>query len=262
MNPHTLRQFICLNLLGLSLMSTGNATESVILYGDDNYAPYSYVEDGHFKGMYIDILTAAAKKLAPEYAVELRPIPWKRGLADLEIGNSFALFPPGLKLERNYIQPYSVVLYRETVVLFCNDKIMQTPRKAFPEDFIGLTVGVNAGFLLSDRLMQAAKQGMVKLDPAKGNETNIEKLALKRIDCYASDRAAALYSVKHLPPNFNRGEIILKEAVELSGEDTYIAYSAKNNPVYKSDFVAKMNTVLASMKKSGETTRIENAYLR
>jgi polar amino acid transport system substrate-binding protein len=262
MISHILRQFICLNLFGIGLMSTANATESVILYGDDNYAPYSYVEDGHFKGMYIDILTAAAKKLAPEYVIELRPIPWKRGLADLEIGNAFGLFPPGLKLERNYIQPYSIVLYRETVVLFCNDKIMQTPRKVFPDNFIGLTIGVNAGFLLSDRLMQAAKQDLVKLDPAKGNETNIEKLALNRIDCYASDRAAALYSAKHLPSSFSQGVVTLKEAVELSGEDTFIAYSAKNNPAYKSDFVAKMNAVLGSMKKSGETTRIENAYLR
>ena len=29
------------------------APQTVILYGDDDYAPYSYVENGVFKGMYV-----------------------------------------------------------------------------------------------------------------------------------------------------------------------------------------------------------------
>jgi len=248
--------------IAFTSISAAYATEKVVIYGDDNYAPYSYVEDGNFKGMYIDILQQAAKKLAPAYAVELQAIPWKRGLAELEDGTSFALFPPGLKKERAYIQPYSVVIYRETEVLFCNDAVMKSPRKIFPDDFTGLTIGINLGFLLSDRLMQAAKQGSIKLDPAEGNETNLKKLALHRIDCYASDRAAAVYSMKRLRANFVVSHFALQEAVELSGEDTFIAYSAKNNPTYKADFVSKMNTVLETMKKNGDIAKIENAYLR
>ena len=200
--------------------------------------------------------------LAPTYQVDLQPIPWKRGLADLERGTSFALFPPGLKKERNYIQPYSVAIYRESIVLFCNDEVMKKPRKKFPEDFSGLNIGVNAGFLLSDRLMQASRQGILTLAPVKGNETNLKKLALHRIDCYASDRTAAMYSFKHLQPYFDDIGVSLQEAVELSGEDTYIAYSDKSRAPYKSDFVAKMNVALETMKKNGDIKKIESRYVQ
>jgi hypothetical protein len=50
------------------------APQTVILYGDDDYAPYSYVENGVFKGMYIDILRAAADKM-PGYRLVLQPRP-------------------------------------------------------------------------------------------------------------------------------------------------------------------------------------------
>jgi polar amino acid transport system substrate-binding protein len=257
-----LLQGCLLILLGLSQATAANAVEKVILYGDEDYAPYSFVENDEFKGMYVDILTLAAKKLAPDYEVELVPRPWTRGLVELERGTSFALFPPGLKKERAYIEPYSIPLYRETVVLFCNDSVMKSSRKIFPDDFAGLTIGVNAGFLLSARLIDASNAKQVQLDPVKGNEANLKKLALKRIDCYASDRAAALYSAKKLRPYFDTLNFKLQEAVELSGEDTYIAYSMHNNPPYKADFVKKMNEALHAIKKSGAVEKIEDTYLR
>jgi polar amino acid transport system substrate-binding protein len=252
-----------LAMLALALWSAAaGATEKVTLYGDDDYAPYSYVEDGRFKGMYVDILQRAAQRLAPEYQVELQPRPWTRALAELEKGVSFALFPPGLKRERPYIEPYSVPLYRETVVLFCNEQVMSAPHSRFPEDFTGIKIGVNAGFLLSSRLMDAVHASVVAIEPAKGNETNLKKLAAGRIACYASDRLAAVYSAKKLGASLGNGKFVLREAVELSGENTYIAYSMYNNPPYKADFVKKMNDALQEMKRSGEIERVEQAYSR
>jgi polar amino acid transport system substrate-binding protein len=255
--------FICLGSISILLIGliTAHAAEKIVIYGDDDYAPYSYLEDGQFKGIYVNILKEAAEKLAPAYVIELQAIPWKRGLAELENGKSFALFPPGLKHERTYIQPYSVSLYRETVVLFCADKIMKRSHANFPDDYIGLTIGVNLGFLLSDRLIQASRQGKVTLDAAKGNETNLKKLARQRIDCYASDRTAARYSLKRLHSSLG-SQFILQEAIALSGEDTFIAYSSKNNPSYKADFINKMNATLEAMKKNGDIKKIEDDYLR
>jgi polar amino acid transport system substrate-binding protein len=239
-----------------------HAVEKVTLYGDEDYAPYSFVENGEFKGMYVDLLKKAAQRLAPEYEIDLVPRPWTRALLELQRGTSFALFPPGLKKERPYIEPYSIPLYRETVVLFCNDDVMKTSRRKFPDDFNGLHIGVNAGFLLSERLMSAAQSGSVQLEPAKGNESNLKKLALKRVDCYASDRGAALYSAKRLRPYLDALGFKMHEAIELSGENTYIAYSMYNNPQFKADFVQRMNEAIATLKKNGEISKIEDAYLR
>jgi polar amino acid transport system substrate-binding protein len=249
-------------IAGVCFASAANAGEKVVLYGDENYAPYSYVEKGQFKGMYVDILEKAAEKLKPAYDITLQPVPWKRGLADLEFGSSFALFPPGLKRERTYIDLYSVPIYRETVAIFCNDAVMAKPRSRFPEDFNGLTIGVNLGFLLSDRLMQSVKAGTVKTESAKNNDANLKKLASRRIDCFASDRAAALHATRQLETYFAASGFKLQEAVELSGEDTFIGYSGKNNPAYKADFIAKMDAALETMKRNGQLTKIVAGYLR
>ncbi|MGF6120125.1 polar amino acid transport system substrate-binding protein [Janthinobacterium lividum] len=236
------------------------APQTVILYGDDDYAPYSYVENGVFKGMYIDILRLAASAM-PDYRLELQPRPWKRGLDALEKGQVFGLFPPGRKTERPYVQPYSAMLYRESVVLFCHDAVMRTPRTRFPADFAGLTIGVNTGFLLSEKLMAPAREGLLRLEAAKGNEANLKKLALRRIDCYASDRGAARHTARQLGAELASYGFQLHEVLELSSEATYIAYSARNTPAYKADFIQKMNAALLAMRQNGELARIEGAYL-
>ncbi len=243
-------------------MVTAHAEQKVILYGDENYPPYSFVENGQFKGMYVDLLTAAAKRMAPDYQIELQPRPGKRGLLEVSRGNVLGIFPPGLKKERTYIRPYSAVLYRESVVLFCTPEVMKSRRTTFPDDFAGLTVGVNAGFLLSARLIDAAKAGVVKLEEANGNESNLKKLAMKRIDCYASDRGAALYTAKKLASGSTFSGLPLQEAVELSGEKTYIGYSADFVAPFKADFIGKMNAALVALRANGTLSAIESNYLK
>ncbi|MEJ7806433.1 MAG: transporter substrate-binding domain-containing protein [Telluria sp.] len=248
--------------LCLAAAAPGQAAQTVVLYGDADYPPYSYMDKGRFTGIYVDLLTLAASKLGPQFKVELQPLPWKRALAYTENGRAFGMFPPGLMKERTYITTYSLPLYRETVVLFCNESVMKTPRTSFPADFTGLTIGVNAGFLLSRRLIDAARLSQVRLAPATGNEANLKKLSRARIDCYASDRGAALYSAKRLRASGHMGPAPLREAVELSGENTYIGYSALNNPPYKAAFIEKMNAAIDALHKSGAATRIEKAYLQ
>ena len=238
------------------------AAEHVVLYGDADYPPYSYVENGRFQGMYVDILQKAAKLLSPAYEVELIPVPWKRGLNYLETGEGFGLFPPGLKKERTYIQSYSVPLYTEQVVVFCNDRVMKTKPQFFPNDFAGLTMGINAGFLLSDRLMQAVNSGIVKIEAGPSNDSNLRKLSVQRIDCFVSDRGTALYSAKQLRQNDNQFQFIPIEAAALSSEETFIGYSAHAKPPYKADFIKKMDAALNALKSKGEVSKIIKEYLQ
>lgn len=242
-------------------LPAAHATELVILYGDANYPPYSYVENGRFTGIDVDILSLAAAKLSPAYRLKLIPTPWKRGLSMLENGTAFGLFPPGMKLDRTYIDHYSTPILRESVVVFCNRAVMRRPRSNFPADYAGLTIGINAGFLLSDRLVQAANGGIVRLEPAKDNDSNLKKMALHRIDCYASDRLAALFSAKKLGAELNIDERVPQVATELSEEETYIGYSARNAPAFKADFIVKMNTALRLMKVNGDIARIIERYV-
>ena len=61
---------------------------------DDNYPPYTFVEDGSVKGTYVDIIRKAVRQIQGKYTVEIVGIPWKRGLKLIESGHELAIAPP------------------------------------------------------------------------------------------------------------------------------------------------------------------------
>lgn len=247
-----------LNRLLLALLCCGpllvNAGEKVIIYGDEYYPPYSYYENSVNKGIYVEFIQAAARKLSPEYDIEIQLVPWKRGLDYLKSGYGIALFPPYQRRERSYMEPYSMPIYKETIVLFCNEATMKSPRNKFPEDFIGLRIGVNAGFVQSYPLVAAARNGIVQMEEAKTNEANILKLQTERIDCFASDRLAAQFSAKGL--NALGNSIQLHETIKLATEDVFVGYSLYNKSKYKADFIRKLNASIADLIEKGEIKTI------
>ncbi len=97
-------------------------------------------------------------------------------------------------------------------------------------------------------------------EEVKGNEANIKKLNAGRIGCYANDRMSVIHSAKGLRGDPEFKNFKLHEAVELSGEDAFIAYSGANNASYKADFIAKMNTAIEDAKKAGVLTKLIADY--
>ncbi|MDP2368006.1 substrate-binding periplasmic protein [Rhodoferax sp.] len=252
-------------LVNASVLSGAMATQKVVIEADDDYAPYSYVEEGELKGIYVDVLRIASKKLAPNYEIELQAIPWKRGLKNLETGRSLALLPPYRSKERPYIDHYSVALYRETVALFCNPSDSNRLPRRFPDDFSGLNIGINLGFALGDKMTDAVKGRTFTVAESKGNEDNLWKLQAGLIDCYANDRLAVQYSFGKLQdkPKFKqfRGYRLI-EAAELSSEEAFIGYSAASTLGYKTDFIKQMDAALLEIKRSGTINKLVNDYVR
>ncbi len=252
-------------LVGVSLLGHAMAAQKVVIEADNDYAPYSYVEDGELKGIYVDLLKLASKKLAPNYSIELQAIPWKRGLKNLETGRSMALFPPYRSKERPYIDPYSTPLYRETVALFCNEPTPSRLPRRFPDDFAGLTIGVNLGFALGDKMTDAVKARTFTVIESKGNEDNLWKLQAGQIDCYANDRLAIQYSfskLQHKAKFKQFKDYRLTESAELSSEEAFIGYSAANTLSFKADFIKQMDAVLMELKKAGTLNKLVQDQLR
>ncbi|MGH8353674.1 MAG: substrate-binding periplasmic protein, partial [Pseudomonas sp.] len=134
---------------------------------------YSYAENGQAMGLYSDILRAAFARM-PAYRVEIRPVPWRRGLAEMAKGSAFALYPPYHRpLERPYID-YSRPILEEKVVVFVRASVARTHRiDDFPAAYAGLRIGLNDGFsLVQDpryRRMTVRLQG--RLYPAPQQRT-------------------------------------------------------------------------------------------
>ncbi|MDB5818590.1 MAG: hypothetical protein JWQ11_2230 [Rhizobacter sp.] len=250
-------------LAALMACGTATAAEKIVLLGDEDYPPYAYVEGGVFKGLYIDLLKQATDQLKPAYEVDLQPVPWKRAKADVESGAALGMFPPYRHpKERPWIEPYSVAMYKEVVVLVCHADVVKAGKKNFPADFKGTSVGKNTGFASPEALDAASQAGTITISEAKGNEANLRKLATHRIDCYSNDRGSIAYTLKKLKDDADFAGFKPVEVAELGGEEAYVGYSLANKSASKADFVAKLNAAIEGVKKSGAFAKIVDSYLK
>lgn len=249
-------------LSGILLSSNAVALTEVTIYGDDDNPPYSFTEaNGKVAGIYAEIISATTEKMS-DYKVTLKPIPWMRGLKMLETGSGFALFPPYLKTERTYIE-YSNPLLTEQISLYCSEKVLKKARTIFPDDFKGLRIGVNAGFLLTDSFNRARTEKIFKVEESKSNETNILKILSERIDCYAVPSLSVVHTIRDLkyrkiiPDRFR----ILK-AYEFEPEVGYLGFTTKGqkNFPYKDDFIKKFNQNFEALVKDGTIAAIKYKY--
>lgn len=269
-----MKKFAAIILVGTALAlltpSIFAGDTKVVIYADENYPPYSYVEKGEPVGIYTNIVKEAFSRMAG-YNIEIKAVPWKRGQAQLKKGTGLALYPPYMNLQkRPWMWPFSLPLVDERVVVFCHEAILfRSLRPNWPEDYYGLTIGRNAGFLLGgEKFTKAAKDGKIKISEAKDNRGNILKLGKKRIDCYLNDRISILWELKKLKEEglYDEGgkHAKLIEGASIAIEQGFLGFTDKDDGKfsYKDDFLKKFNMAIYDMRKSGELEGIIDDYLR
>jgi polar amino acid transport system substrate-binding protein len=238
----------------------------VVIYADDGYPPYSYGENGEALGIYSEILNKAFLRM-PQYRVTLVPVPWKRGLRLLESGQGFALYPPYYRPEeRPYIR-YSEPILDEQVVVFCN-KFTTAGRslKTWPDDYVGLTVGTNAGFLLGgkefDRYVAAGK---IFRDSGTSSHGSVLKMLTGRNDCYINDRLSIHWQVDQIKRagEIDPTKIAIAETAKLYSEKGYLGYTDRDEGrfAFKNSFVQDFNAALISLRNEGEIDRVVERFL-
>lgn len=245
---------------------TAFAETLVTVYADDGYPPYSYAEDGKALGIYNDILRKAFSRMNG-YKIIIDPVPWRRGLLYVENGTGFAISPPYYRPnERPFMHPYSVPILDEEVVAFCRPETLQTKRQRWPEDYYGLTVGRNFGFLLGGQsLTEAVQEGKIMLEEARGTRENILKLLEGRIDVYINDRMSVLAEFNKIKEEMVRyRNANIEEGALVSREKGYLGFTAtdKGRFLFKEDFLKKFNAIIEDMKKNGEIKSITETYIK
>ena len=244
-----------------------HAATRVTVYCDDNYPPYSYMEEGEAKGIYVEIFKKAFS-LMNNYIVRIRAVPYKRGLHYLKEGAGFALFPPYYRpKERPYIWPYSEPVLLEEVIVVCREKVVKK-LSAFkwPEDYYGLIIGNNAGFKLGgEKFREAEKNKKIIIDEARGNRENILKLGLNRTDCYINDRLSILWELNRLKKKgaYNERCSKILETTVISSEHGYLGFSRKDKAFsFKKDFIKDINRIIKKMRDSGEIKKIVSNFMK
>jgi polar amino acid transport system substrate-binding protein len=242
----------------------------VTIYADAGYPPYSYEKDGKPAGLYYEIMRTAVARMHG-YKVEIQAVPWKRGMALLRNGTGFALYPPYLNTkDEPWTWPYSLPLYEERVVAVCRkDVLAAKPRKRWPEDFYGLTIGNNAGFIVGgEGFEKAVHAGQLRMEEGKDSETNIMKLGLRRIDCYINDRLSIQWTRNQLKAEGKYQEggahAEIAEATVIAVEQGFLGFTDRDNGkyTYKSDFVKQFDNAIYQMKRNGEIDTIARNFFK
>lgn len=248
-------KFPCFWLLLFTLLiatpiSRAHTSEQIRILVDDDYPPYSYLEGGEVKGLYIDFMRQVSKELAPTYHLRFLPLPWKRALMLIEQGKEFAILPPYRHPKmRPFISHYSEQIGLEEVVVMCHKSIrladyfdtQQPPSRP-------LSLGVNAGYMVLNQKYQGAiAAGRIILESNKSTHHNVEKLLKRRIDCYINDKTSTLLIFKHaLQPDevHLAADYIVMETV--SSQSAHIGFSrdyVKHVPEFEA-FLSALNAAI------------------
>lgn len=238
------------------------AVQPVEVIADDNYPPFSYREGEQAKGLYVEILSAAFRKM-PEFDVTIRPLPWRRGLTMMQSGLGFAIFPPYYFPEkRPFLSVYSEPVLNEQVSLFCSKVYLEKFRGKtpdWPQDFAGARIGINPGFLLlGDDFWALNRSHFYRVEEGIDTKANIQKLVYQRLDCLINTKVAILWSLNDLPAldtvTYQAAKDKLQEVIVLKEQQGYLAFSEDIHQryPYRSRFIKAFQQALLELRQSGE----------
>ncbi|MFY8350687.1 substrate-binding periplasmic protein [Pseudoalteromonas sp. SSM20] len=241
----------------LSTKCFANSPVEVRILADDDYPPYSYVENGVLKGIYIDYLKRLSHHLQDDYTISVMPLPWKRALKLIESGEEFALIPPYIHHKsRPFIAHYSSSIGIEKVVVFCHkDVSLEHAFSLGPKARPALKLGINAGYLLlNDKYKSAVSKRRIILATNKSTASNVEKLIKRRIDCYINDETSTLITLSdvlsHYHTQFKR-DFVVKEVI--SSQSAHIGYARdfQKHGFSNQAFIDAMNDAINTISPNG-----------
>lgn len=245
-------------LIGVILMLSAFSSSAITIVGDDAYPPYSFKENGKVTGIYTDIIQRALLTMNNSSVISL--MPWKRGLSSIKSKAIDALFPPYYRPKQRPYMSYSTDILNETPVIFCNAEVAGK-LKNFPNDYQGIRLGRNSGFISGEDVDKAVEDGIIMVFEAKGMAANLKKLISKRVDCYLNDRLSILYELKKMTVRgeYEPGSVV--ETYALASEKGYLAINSDASLETKM-FMEEFNSVIEEMKASGKIDEIVTSYTR
>jgi len=132
-------KYLIFSVISLLATMVVSATDRHITIVGDAYPPYSYYEDGEYKGTDIDTIKAAFKKLNIKPVFKFRP--WARAIAEVKSGESDAIYSLFKMKEREAFLDYpAIALSYEKNILVVNGDSNKTANTI--DDIKGWRIGV------------------------------------------------------------------------------------------------------------------------
>ncbi|WP_020407187.1 substrate-binding periplasmic protein [Hahella ganghwensis] len=216
------------------------------------YPPYQFQEGSQIKGMVVDIVNEAFKRLKMDTQIRLNA--WPRSLAMVKEGQADAIFTAYKNPEREQFLDYSktVLMPQEVVLFVAKDSPIQ-----FNGDLTSLAeyrIGIVRDISYGSAFDEARKNGTFKkLSEATNLEQSVKKFQSGRIDILISNKYTALAMFKQLGLG---GQFKVLDQ-EVQSVPSYIAFSKANN---LADLRDRFDGVLQEMMSDGTYDSIIKTY--
>jgi polar amino acid transport system substrate-binding protein len=249
------------------LFSKSYSRTQVIIYADESYQPYSYIENEKPAGLYYEILKKIFSKMQ-NYSIKIETRPWKRGLDEVEKGSAFAIYPPYYRRQERPWMAYSQKILDEKLVMYCKGKKDLLEKRLWPSDYQGFIIGINTGFSMPFFVTEAESKGFIKIEEAKETKQNIKKMIAGRIHCYINDDLGIKVELEKLKkqgeykPNSPENEFV--KVRDLSSEAGYLGYLKAKDKKYpfKDQFFQEFNSLLKQMHTEREIEKIKDDFIK
>lgn len=219
--------------------------------------PYGVLgPDGQRAGYYAEVVEQALKRIGCEPAWV--PMPWARGLRELEAGRLDIM--PGMiaTAERRRYARFSAVVNRSPNLLFLRAGAAQRHRLTRLADLrdTGLTIAVETGAHYGDEYAALLRDTRfaARLHPVPDPDRAWRMLDTGRIDGLIADQAAALAGGVPLVP----GPRDVHAVLALSAGGARVAFSRRS---VDEAFVARFDAAIAAMLAEGSLLRLRERYV-
>lgn len=219
----------------------------------EQYPPYNFQENDELKGITLELVDGMLRKMgASKSKADIRIWPWARAYKTVQENSKTILFSMTRTVEReNMFKWVGPTASSRTILLARKDSNI---RISDPSDFAKYRIGVVRDDIGQQRLVH--DYGINKDVLARGADalTNVKKLDLGRIDCFAYDEKVAKWTLKNAGLNVDDFE----EVYIVSSDDHYIAFHKETSD----QLIAEAQTAVDEIKSSGEYDMIVDKYLK
>ena len=251
---------IILGVLVLCLLTTvvGVAEQELFIVTDTEFPPFGYMENNKQVGIDIEMVNEIVRRL--NLKIEIKMVPWNRLLAMTKKGTcdaSFSLF----KTEER--ERFALFVTAEPIH-YSTYKYYVLKGKEFKyekiSDLYGKTIGINAGFNISDEFDKACEERKITKQEVEDTETNIKKLLGGRFDALVDNDLVLPFVAKKLGV-LDRIVALPKPAKEKRGAFLVLS-KASENIEDKEALLKQINDTLTAMEKDGTIEEIINKYTK
>lgn len=241
-------KFLLSTLFSLLLCSTALAQGTIVMVAEE-FPPFSYLEEGEYKGIDVDILKEASKRLGVEIKIQFYP--WARAMAKVKKGEANAIFGVYRNSDREqYFYYADEPLSYETAVLVVPES--STRKANMLEDIEGWRVAQLRDTSYSDQFDAYMQIERVWVH---ANKQSLELLNRKRVD-------AAIFNELV----FNYRKAVLDEMLDfkkldltVSKEPQHVVFSKAMGPSHKL-LAEKYSVAIKQLRKEGVINKIVRSY--